>query len=191
MEEHESPRDGLLRTSHFAFMTLTICVRKWETNFIQCGCWEELCSLSMRVVNCSPILDKILALVGPETLYSTGAGVWRKAPEALPDSSSVLNFGLRGRLTWGVRSSISLAHRYHWQMEDYGGLPARGLCFHVLALVCVCTRTEQSQSLAFFAIARRNRRAFLHGEPTRCSIAMASGFAIATGNHELLLKRNR
>ena len=45
----------------------------------------------MRVPNCSPVLDKILALIGPEILSSTGAGVWRKAPVAFPDSSSVLD----------------------------------------------------------------------------------------------------
>ena len=29
--------------------------------------------------------------MGPKNVSSTGAGVWRKAPEALPDSSSVLD----------------------------------------------------------------------------------------------------
>ena len=29
--------------------------------------------------------------MGPEILSSTGAGVWRKAPKAFPDSSSVLD----------------------------------------------------------------------------------------------------
>ena len=44
----------------------------------------------MRVPNPSPVLDKNPAPIGPEILSSTGAGVWRKAPKAFPDSSSVL-----------------------------------------------------------------------------------------------------
>ena len=39
----------------------------------------------------SPVLDKNRAPMGPEILSSTGAGVWRKAPMAFPDSSSVLD----------------------------------------------------------------------------------------------------
>ena len=49
------------------------------------------CALPARVPNCSPVLDKILALIGPEILSSAGRGVWRKAPVAFPDSSSVLD----------------------------------------------------------------------------------------------------
>ena len=49
------------------------------------------CGLSMRVANCSPILDKNLAPMGPDILSSAGAAVWRKAPGALPDSSSILD----------------------------------------------------------------------------------------------------
>ena len=41
----------------------------------------------MRVANCSPALDTILVPMGPEILSNTGAGVWRKAPGALPDSN--------------------------------------------------------------------------------------------------------
>ena len=47
------------------------------------------CALSMRLANCSPVLDKYLARMGPDILSNTGAGVWRKAPGALPDSSSL------------------------------------------------------------------------------------------------------
>ena len=39
----------------------------------------------------SPILDKNRAPMGPEISSSTEAGVWRKAPTAFPDSSSVLD----------------------------------------------------------------------------------------------------
>ena len=38
-----------------------------------------------------PVLDKNSAPLGPEILSSTGAGVWRKAPMAFSDSSSVLD----------------------------------------------------------------------------------------------------
>ena len=43
----------------------------------------------MRLPDPSQVLDKNLAPMGPETISSTGAGVWRKAPVAFPDSSSV------------------------------------------------------------------------------------------------------
>ena len=33
----------------------------------------------------------ILTPMGPEILSSTGAGAWRKAPMAIPDSSSALD----------------------------------------------------------------------------------------------------
>ena len=49
------------------------------------------CVFSMRVPNPSPVLDKNCAPMGPEILSSTGAGVWRKAPKAFLDSSSVLD----------------------------------------------------------------------------------------------------
>ena len=45
----------------------------------------------MRLPNPSPVLDKILRPMIPGILSSTGAGVWRKAPKAFPDSSSVLD----------------------------------------------------------------------------------------------------
>ena len=45
----------------------------------------------MRVANCSSVLDKNLAPMGPEILSSTGVGVWRKAPKAFPDFSSALD----------------------------------------------------------------------------------------------------
>ena len=39
----------------------------------------------------STVLDKNLAAMGPGILFSTGAGVWRKAPGRFPDSGSVLD----------------------------------------------------------------------------------------------------
>ena len=56
-----------------------------------CRYWEELCALSVRFPDPSPVLDKNRAPKGPEILSSTGAGVWKKAPKAFPDSSSVLD----------------------------------------------------------------------------------------------------
>ena len=52
----------------------------------------------MRFPDASPVLDKNCAPMGPEILSSTGAGVWRKAPKAVPDSSSVLDQFLSARL---------------------------------------------------------------------------------------------
>ena len=43
--------------------------------------------LPIRMPNPSPTLDKNLASMGPGILSSIGVGVWRKAPEAFPDSS--------------------------------------------------------------------------------------------------------
>ena len=45
----------------------------------------------MMVPNPSPVLHKNSALLGLEMLSNTGAGVWRKAPGAFPDSSSALD----------------------------------------------------------------------------------------------------
>ena len=58
--------------------------------FIQSWYWEEFfyLSLSLRVPDPSPVLDKHPAPMGPEILCSTGAGVWSKA---FPDSSCVLD----------------------------------------------------------------------------------------------------
>ena len=49
------------------------------------------CARPMRLPDPSPALDKNRAPMAPEILSSTGAGVWRKAPMAFPDSSSVLD----------------------------------------------------------------------------------------------------
>ena len=73
----------------------------------------------MRMPNPSPALDNYLALIGPEILSSTGAGVWRMAP-------GVGNFPTRlgivvwqtvlwegvGRLTWPNRFTA-----YEWCFE--------------------------------------------------------------------------
>ena len=59
------------------------------------------CARPMRLPDPSPVLDKNRAPMGPEILSSTGAGVWRKAPMAFPDSSSVLEQNLSLRLNFG------------------------------------------------------------------------------------------
>ena len=41
----------------------------------------------MRLSNPSPGLDINVAATGPGILRNTGAGVWRKAPGAFPDST--------------------------------------------------------------------------------------------------------
>ena len=58
--------------------------------FLSSASTGKNCALSMGCPDCSPALDKIRAPMGPEILSSIGAGAWRKAPMAFPDSSSVL-----------------------------------------------------------------------------------------------------
>ena len=69
-------------------------MRFWETDFLSSAGAGKNCALSMRLSRPSPVLDKNSAPLGPkgaEMLSSTEAGVWRKAPKAFPDSSSVLD----------------------------------------------------------------------------------------------------
>ena len=63
----------------------------WETDFYLVWVLGRNCARLMRVPDPSPVLDKGRAPMGPEILSSTGGGVWRNAPMALPDSSSVLD----------------------------------------------------------------------------------------------------
>ena len=65
----------------------------------------------MRVAKCSPVLDKNLAPMGPEILSNTRAGVWRKAPKAFPDSSSVLD---------KFQSAICVVAFKHFNTEQMG-----------------------------------------------------------------------
>ena len=57
----------------------------------------------MRLPNPSPVLDKNRAPMGPEFLSSTGARVWREAPNAFSDSSSVLD-KFQSASDWSLRS---------------------------------------------------------------------------------------
>ena len=59
----------------------------------------------MRLPDPSPVLDNRRAPMGPESLSSTGVGVWRKAPMAFPDSSSVLDKFQSATPSAGTRSS--------------------------------------------------------------------------------------
>ena len=71
--------------------TRGVCIAlKWETDFYPVPVLGRI-ALSMRFPDRSPVLDKYRALMGPEILSSTGAGVCRKAPKAFPDSRSVLD----------------------------------------------------------------------------------------------------
>ena len=45
----------------------------------------------MRVAKPSPIMDKNCTLMGPEILFGTGAGVWRKVSKAFQNSNSERN----------------------------------------------------------------------------------------------------
>ena len=47
--------------------------------------------LPIRMPNPSSTLDKNLVSMGPGILSSIGVGVWRKAPEAFPDSNTTLD----------------------------------------------------------------------------------------------------
>ena len=49
------------------------------------------CVLPIRAPNPSPTLDKNLASMGPGILSSVGFWVWRKAPDAFPDSNTTLD----------------------------------------------------------------------------------------------------
>ena len=74
--------------------------------FSQCGCWEELCS-PYAGAKPQPNNGKNLASMGPGILSSIGVGVWRKAPEALPDSNTTLDTSQSLRNLEGQILSIS------------------------------------------------------------------------------------
>ena len=69
---------------------------KWETNFHPVPVLGRIAlslSLTLRFPDPSQVVDKNLATMGPEILFSTGVGACRKAPKpkAFPDSSSALD----------------------------------------------------------------------------------------------------
>ena len=67
--------------------TCVTCV-KMEPNRFLLG---RVVDLPVRLPNPSPTLDKNLASMGPGIFISIGVGVWRKAPEAFPDSNTTLD----------------------------------------------------------------------------------------------------
>ena len=64
---------------------------KWEIDFYPVRVLRRVVDLPIRIPNPSPTLDKNLASMGPGILSSIGVGVWRKAPEAFPDSNTTLD----------------------------------------------------------------------------------------------------
>ena len=66
-------------------------------------------SCTVWVPNPSPTLDKNLASMGPGILSSIGVGVWRKAPEAFPDSNTI---ACRWKLSPEVFLRIVYANKY-------------------------------------------------------------------------------
>ena len=63
----------------------------WGIDFYPVRVLGRIVDLPMRMPNPSPTLDKNLASMGPGILSSIEAGVWRKAPEAFPDSNTTLD----------------------------------------------------------------------------------------------------
>ena len=78
----------------------------WETDFYPVRVLGGNCARPMRLPDPSPVLDKNRAPMGPEILFSTGAGVWRKAPMAFPDSSS---------WRWRFYTELVLKPWFSWQ----------------------------------------------------------------------------
>ena len=80
------------------------------------------CVRLMRLPDPSPVLYTNRAPMGPEILSSTWAGVWRKAPMAFPDSSSVLDkcqSAIFGRRV-GLVPVTEMATVFIW-MDSFGG----------------------------------------------------------------------
>ena len=82
-----------------------------RATFIQCGCWGGLCSpyevarppAQHRIKNRAPM--------GPEILSSTGAGVWRRASMAFPDSWINFSLRLQARIvTLGMHCEVFTIH---------------------------------------------------------------------------------
>ena len=66
-------------------------VDKFENQILSSVGVGKSCVLPIRVPNPSPTLDKNLASMGTGILSSIGVEVWRKAPEAFPDSNTTLD----------------------------------------------------------------------------------------------------
>ena len=84
------PHEVVWPKVHFARCPVSCLQWHWET-ILSSACTESTCTLPLRLPDPSPMLDKNRAPMGPGFLSSTGGGVWREAPGAFPDSSSVLD----------------------------------------------------------------------------------------------------
>ena len=82
------PTSGDPLSSQHPLPLLKKKLRDWFLSSAGAG---ENCARPMRLPDPRPELVKNRAPMGPEILSSIGAGVWRKAPVAFPDSSSVLD----------------------------------------------------------------------------------------------------
>ena len=85
----------------------------WEADLSTASTGKN-CVLSLRLPNPSPVLDKNRAPIGPEILSSTAARVWRKAPCAFSDSSSVLD-----RFQSAILGCTSSHHSVHVLEGDF------------------------------------------------------------------------
>ena len=107
---------------------------KWETDFYPVPVLGRIArslslslSLAMRFPDCSPVLDKNRAPMGPEILSSTGAGVCRKAPKTFPDSSSVVDeFQSARKATFWVTFRATLGETLFGDFEFSGFLGELG-----------------------------------------------------------------
>ena len=103
--------------------------------FIQCGCWWASC-LPYEVAEPQPSTgDKNRAPIGPEILSGTGAGVWRKAPIAFPDSNSVLDkFQSAIPFQQGAKHTLQLLFGQSQPPQMQVERPAKSLvyCFFLL-----------------------------------------------------------
>ena len=73
------------------------------------------CALPMKVPNPSPGLDKDCTPMGPEMLSNTGSGVWRKAFEAFPNSTSVLDKFQSAIIVWNNLFGALNKRAFQWK----------------------------------------------------------------------------
>ena len=78
-----------LQTCHFNFLLAD--GPSLGNRFLSSAGVGRVVHLPVRMPNPSPTLDKNLAPMGPGILSSIGVEVWRKAPDAFPDSNATLD----------------------------------------------------------------------------------------------------
>ena len=89
-EERQEDRDREEEGGRFEDLRPPSHQLQWEIDFFCSAGVGKSCVIHIRP-NPSPALDKTLASMGPGILSSTGVGVWKKAPEAFPDSNTTLD----------------------------------------------------------------------------------------------------